>query len=63
MDILYYAKDREPDWEEFPVKELKDEICENFDHRAKRLSIDYSCIIKSDVKSPFLKEQFPSVER
>jgi len=49
MDILYYAKDREPDWEEFEVKELKDEICENFDHRAKRLNVEYSCIINSDV--------------
>jgi signal transduction histidine kinase len=49
MDILYYAKDREPDWEEFPVKELTDEICENFDHRAKRLNVEYSCIINSDV--------------
>jgi PAS domain S-box-containing protein len=49
MDILYYAKDREPDWEEFEVKELKDEICENFDHRAKRLNVEYSCIINPDV--------------
>ena len=49
MDILYYAKDREPDWEEFPLKELTDEICENFDHRAKRLNVEYSCIINSEV--------------
>jgi PAS domain S-box-containing protein len=49
MDILYYAKDREPDWEEFPVKELSEEICENFDHRDKRLNVEYSCIINSDV--------------
>jgi signal transduction histidine kinase len=49
MDILYYAKDREPDWEEFSVKELKEEICENFEHRAKRLNIEYSCIINSEV--------------
>lgn len=49
MDILYYAKDREPEWEIFSVKELKEEICENFEHRAKRLNIEYSCIINSDV--------------
>ena len=49
MDILYYAKDREPDWENFEVKELTDEICENFSHRADRLGVDYQCVIPKDI--------------
>jgi len=49
MDILYYAKDREPDWKEFPVNELIEEICENFNHRAKRLNVEYSCISSPNV--------------
>jgi len=49
MDILYYAKDREPDWENFEIKELTDEICENFSHRADRLGIDYQCIIPKNI--------------
>ena len=49
MDILYYAKDREPDWENFEVKELTDEICENFSHRADRLGVDYQCVIPEDI--------------
>jgi len=49
MDILYYAKDREPEWENFELKELTDEICENFSHRANRLGIDYQCVISKDI--------------
>ncbi|RKY98251.1 MAG: histidine kinase [Ignavibacteriae bacterium] len=49
MDILYYAKDREPDWENFEVKELTDEICENFSHRADRLGVDYQCAVPKDM--------------
>ncbi len=45
MDILYYAKDREPQWEEIPIKELMEEVCENFSDRAKRNNIDYICEI------------------
>ena len=49
MDILYYAKDREPVWEEVKIKELLDEICENFDSRAKRQNIDFKCIVSDEV--------------
>ncbi len=49
MDILYYAKDREPDWEEFNIKELIDEICENFTHRAERQGINYKCIVPDNI--------------
>ena len=45
MDILYYAKDREPEWENIFVKDLMEEICENFSDRAKRNKIDYICEI------------------
>jgi len=44
MDILYYAKDRKPDWETFLVSDLMAEICDNVAHRAERLSIDFKCI-------------------
>ena len=49
MDILYYAKDREPQWEDIYVKELMDDICENFRDRAKRNDIEYICQIDPDV--------------
>jgi PAS domain S-box-containing protein len=45
MDILYYAKDREPDWEDISIKELMNEVCENFSDRAKRNGVDYNCVI------------------
>jgi PAS domain S-box-containing protein len=45
MDILYYAKDRDPDWEDISIKELMNEVCENFRDRAKRNGIDYNCVI------------------
>ncbi|MBT8393001.1 MAG: PAS domain-containing sensor histidine kinase [Ignavibacteriaceae bacterium] len=48
MDILYYAKDREPQWEDITIKELTDEVCENFGDRAKRNNIDYICEIDPD---------------
>jgi PAS domain S-box-containing protein len=50
MDILYYAKDREPQWEEIPIKELMEEVCENFGDRAKRNNIDYICEIDPNVE-------------
>ncbi len=49
MDILYYAKDREPDWEKLEIKELMNEVCENFSHRAERLGINYRCIIPESI--------------
>ncbi len=50
MDILYYAKDREPQWEEIPIMELMEEVCENFSDRAKRNNIDYICEIDPEAK-------------
>jgi PAS domain S-box-containing protein len=48
MDILYYAKDREPDWEDLSVKELVDEVCSMFSVRAQRQNIEFKCNIESN---------------
>jgi signal transduction histidine kinase len=48
MDILYYAKDREPQWEDVTVKEVTDEVCGLFEERAKRQNIKFKCLIDSD---------------
>jgi PAS domain S-box-containing protein len=48
MDILYYAKDREPDWETLAVNEIVDEVCGLFSDRAKRQNITFNCSINSD---------------
>ena len=50
MDILYYAKDSEVEWEDISVKELMEEICENFSDRAKRNKIDYICEIDPEAE-------------
>ena len=50
MDILYYAKDREPQWEDIPIKDLMEEVCENFGDRAKRNNIDYICEIDPEAE-------------
>ncbi|MFC2085069.1 PAS domain-containing protein [Bacteroidota bacterium] len=49
MDILYYAKDREPQLEKLLVKELIDEVCENVSDRAKRLGIEFKCTFSSHI--------------
>jgi signal transduction histidine kinase len=49
MDILYYAKDREPLWEELSVNDLVEEVCGLFQERAERQNIDYKCKIKPDL--------------
>ena len=45
MDILYYAKDREPIYEEIKAVEYSHEICRIMEDRAKKLDIEYSCDI------------------
>jgi len=49
MDILYYAKDREPDWEEVPIEELMDEVCGMFKARADRQGFEFNCKVNPDV--------------
>jgi signal transduction histidine kinase len=48
MDILYYAKDREPQWEDLTVKEVMEEVCSLFEERAKRQNINFKCQMDSD---------------
>jgi PAS domain S-box-containing protein len=40
MDILYYAKDREPIWEKISAGDLLKSICSTMEERAKTLGID-----------------------
>ncbi len=48
MDILYYAKDRAPQWEEMSVNELVDEVCGLFQERAERQDITFNFQIDPD---------------
>jgi len=48
MDILYYAKDREPAWEDLSVKEVIEEVSNLFEERAKRQNIEFKCRIDTD---------------
>jgi PAS domain S-box-containing protein len=42
MDILYYAKDREPEWESILIKELADDIQSLFKDRAEKQGIRFN---------------------
>jgi len=48
MDILYYAKDREPQWEDLSLNEVIDEIRGLFQERAERQNIEFVCNIKDN---------------
>jgi signal transduction histidine kinase len=48
MDILYYAKDREPSWETISVSQLNEEISELFKSRAERQGFEYSYVVPED---------------
>jgi PAS domain S-box-containing protein len=43
MDILYYAKDREPFWEQVSALELASQACEAIKDKAVDLNIEYNC--------------------
>jgi signal transduction histidine kinase len=51
MDILYYAKDREPNWEEIPLKELADEVTEMFADRAAKQGFNFDLTLNQNVRS------------
>ncbi len=40
VDILYYAKDREPHWESISAGEILKDVCSNMEERAKKMNID-----------------------
>jgi PAS domain S-box-containing protein len=48
MDILYYAKDRDPQWEDLSVKEVIDEVRGLFEERAERQNIEFKCVVDTD---------------
>jgi len=46
LDILYYAKDREPDWETLGVADIFEEICTIIMPKADKLGIELKCTIE-----------------
>jgi PAS domain S-box-containing protein len=48
MDILYYAKDREPNWEEVEGGNLVREIAKMMTERARKLDVDLVCEAPED---------------
>ncbi|MCK5125615.1 MAG: PAS domain-containing sensor histidine kinase [candidate division Zixibacteria bacterium] len=42
MDILYYAKDREPNWEEISTFDMVEDVCKLMKERAESQEIDFS---------------------
>lgn len=49
MDILYYAKDRDPDWQSVGVSELIEDICANFQDKTKQLDIAFEYTISPEI--------------
>jgi PAS domain S-box-containing protein len=45
MDILYYAKDREPNWEEMSTVEMVGDVCKIMKERAEIQKIEFLCEI------------------
>ncbi len=48
MDILYYAKDREPNWEEISTFEMVEDVCKLMKERAESQDIDFTYELNSD---------------
>ncbi len=49
MDILYYAKDREPDWESIDIKDMVTDIYQMVKDRGNNPDIEFNCLIEPDV--------------
>lgn len=49
MDILYYAKDREPDWQQVSAADLVQDVCGILKDKAEKLKISCTCEIGSDI--------------
>jgi len=43
MDILYYAKDRDPNWEHISAGEIMEDVCKTMDDRAKKVEVEIEC--------------------
>jgi PAS domain S-box-containing protein len=49
LDLLYYAKDREPELETFPARAVADEVCEVVRLKAAELGIGFGCDVDSNI--------------
>ena len=49
MDILYYAKDREPEWESVSIEENISEICQLMRERNLNFPINFKCDIEPNI--------------
>ena len=45
MDILYYAKDREPSWEEISAGEILTDVCKTMKDRATTMGVELECVV------------------
>ncbi len=45
MDILYYAKDRDPIWEKISAGEILEDVCKTMTDRAKKLDVELECVV------------------
>jgi signal transduction histidine kinase len=43
LDLLYYAKDRVPDWEQISALTVAEEVCEVMRGKTKELGIEFQC--------------------
>lgn len=50
MDILYYAKDREPNWEELSAGEILSDVCTTLSERAQTMNIGLTCAMNGTGK-------------
>jgi PAS domain S-box-containing protein len=49
MDILYYAKDREPDWQTVSVEEIARDACSLLADKAVKINVKLECKSEGDV--------------
>ena len=49
LDLLYYAKDREPDLETIPARAVADEVCEVIRLKAAELGIGFGCDVDRNI--------------
>jgi signal transduction histidine kinase len=48
LDLLYYAKDRVPEWEKIPALAVAEEVCEVMRAKATELGIEFKCEFDRD---------------
>ncbi|MFH1374166.1 MAG: PAS domain-containing sensor histidine kinase [bacterium] len=45
MDILYYAKDRDPNWEQISAGEILEDVCKTMTDRARKVEVEVECTV------------------